>query len=133
VDLTFCHLSTGESDLFLGYREPDLGDSSLSVVLDTLVPNYRKNKSLIPLPVYQGSLFIGKKRCGGEAITSEMCEEGSGKEYAWLRGLGIKLSSVKTRSDRKKEEDEFSFLSVIVSSSTDFGELRAMKSLAREK
>jgi hypothetical protein len=104
----------GESDNFPGYREPELGDSSLSVVLDSLVPNYRETRSPTPLPVYQGRTVIGKKGTGGEASSSELREEGSGKEYAWSRGLGIEFSLVKTRSARKKVEAETPHLRLLL-------------------
>jgi len=86
------------SNIFPGYREPEIGESSLGVVLDSLVPDYRETQSPTPLPVYQGRTVIGKKGIGGEASSSEQREKGSGKEYAWSRGLGIEFSLVKTMS-----------------------------------
>ena len=70
-----------ESYIFPGYRELELGDSSLSVILDSLVPNYRETQSPTPLPVYQRRIVIGKKGTGGEAYSSELHEVGSSKEY----------------------------------------------------
>jgi hypothetical protein len=124
---------SGDSDRQPGYREPDEGDSSLSVVLDSLVPFFRETKSPVPLPVFHGSSVYGKTKCGGEASTSNLCEEGVGKEYAWSRGLGIEYSPVKTRSAQKKEEVMTSMPSVSFPPTTDCGALRAMKALAREK
>jgi hypothetical protein len=57
-----------------------------------------------------------------------------GKDYTWSKGLGAEISPIKTQSGRKMKEKldlppEESLLPVIA----EFGALRGMKSLAREK
>jgi hypothetical protein len=100
----------GELNKLSGYRELEIGDSSLSVVLDSLVPNYRETRSPTPLPIYQGRSVIERKGHVGEASLVEFRGEGSGKEYTWSRGLGIEFSLVKTRSARKKAEADTYYL-----------------------
>jgi hypothetical protein len=112
-----------------GYREPKEDDTSLSVVLDSLIPFIRDPNSLFKLPVYLGNFVLDSANCDGEAISSCPRAEGAGKEFTWSRGLGIEYSSVKTRSARKKSAVS-STLEFNSRPSTDSGALRAMKALA---
>jgi hypothetical protein len=92
----------GESDLFPRYREPELGDSSLSVVLDIFGTKLLRNSVSYSFTSLSRENSYWKKGTGGEAISSEMREEGSGKEYASSRGLGIKFSLGKNQECSKK-------------------------------
>jgi hypothetical protein len=114
-------------------RESEENDSSLSVVLDSLLPFIRDNKSIVPLPVYLGKFVYDDPIGGGKANTSGTRVEGTGKEFAWSRGLGIEHSPIKTRSSRKKLAGVTNQTCDIDPSATDCGALRAMKALAREK
>jgi hypothetical protein len=116
-----------------GCRESEDHDSSLSVVLDSLLPFIRDNNSTVPLPVYLGNTVYDDTTCGGKASTSCTRPEGTGKEYAWSRGLGIEHSPIKTQSSRKKLASLTNQPCDTDPSSTDCGALREMKSLAREK
>jgi hypothetical protein len=66
----------------------------------------------------------------GEASNSETKPT---KAYAWSHGLGIEYSLVKMRSSRKKLQAFVNSSSVVDPSTSDSGELRAVKALAREK
>jgi hypothetical protein len=58
-------------------------------VLTTLVPSYREASSPIPLPTYLGREFTHRVESSGDpgVVTNE--GEGTGKDYAWSRGLGV--------------------------------------------
>jgi hypothetical protein len=88
--------------LYPGCRESKDNDSSLSDVLDSLLPFIRDQKSTIPLPVYLGKAVFEDSTGGDKPDTTVSRIEGSGKEFAWSRGLGIEHSPIKTRSSRKK-------------------------------
>jgi hypothetical protein len=85
-----------------GCRESEDDDSSLNVVLDSLIPFIHDNNSTIQLPVYLGNTCYDDPTSGGKASTSCTRSEGTGKEYAWSRGLGIEHSPIKTQSSRKR-------------------------------
>jgi hypothetical protein len=116
-----------------GCRESEENDSSLSVVLDSLLPFIRDHKSTVPLLVYLGNFVFDDSIGGGKPSTSVSRVEGTGKEFAWSRGLGIEHSPIKTRSSQKKLAGVTNQTCDIDSSATDCGALRAMKALARDK
>jgi hypothetical protein len=70
---------------------------------------------------------------GGKPNASTSRVEGTGKEVAWSRGLGIEHSPIKTRSFGKKLPGVTNQTCVDDSSTMDCGALRAMKALARGK
>jgi hypothetical protein len=113
--------------------ESEEHESSLSVVLDSLLPFIRDNKSVVPLPVYLGNIVYDDSTCGGLDSTSGNHVEGIGKEYAWSRGFGIEHSPIKTRSYRKKLAGLTNQSCDTDLSATDCGALREMKALARKK
>jgi hypothetical protein len=103
-------LSPGASQLSIGlpssppgYREPDNEETSLSTVLDSLIPFIRDTNSTVQLLVYLGKSVIDPIAGKGEACCSRSTTVGAGKEFAWSRGLGIEHSSVKTRSTQKSQ------------------------------
>jgi len=57
----------------------------------------------------------------------------SGKDLAWSRGLGLELSTIKTRYSSKKSGTSLSFSANQLSTTIDQGVLKGIKSLAREK
>jgi hypothetical protein len=44
----------GDSSILPGFRESELGESSIGAVLDSLVPSYKEALSPIPIPTFQG-------------------------------------------------------------------------------
>jgi len=115
-----------------GYREPEEDSSTLSVVLDSFIPFLRESEALIPLPSFLRKKSIDPCVERGEASTSRVLVGEGGKDFAWSRALGIELSPVKTRSDRKKtctklKEDYASHFP------TDGRALRDLKALERTK
>jgi hypothetical protein len=110
-----------------------LGESSLGVVLESLVPDYREITSPLPIPTYQGN-SIYKGLMGmilRQAIFRKV--DFSGKEYSWSRGLGLEVSPIKMRSARKKNLLNTTLPVTQTNSLSENGALRGMKSLAREK
>jgi hypothetical protein len=123
----------GESSILLGFREPKLGESSPGAVMDTLVPIYRETMSSTPIPTYQGRSEVRRIGPIGDSSSIEWNGEGSGKEFPWSRGLGFKISPIKTRSARKKAESISPTPILHFNNFSDNGVLRGMKALAREK
>jgi hypothetical protein len=68
--------------------------------------------------------FIEFDKCGGRL---------RGRTLAWLWGLGLEVSPIKTRSARKKLGKTPSVVDQLLVSTHDMGALRGMKSLARDK
>jgi hypothetical protein len=115
-----------------GFRESEVDDSTLSVVLDSLIPFIQDSNASIKLPTYLGKAILDPTTETG-ANTSQKHTEGDGKEFSWSKGLGIEHSPVKTRSIQKKLVVLSSQSLDSVPSSTDSGALRAMKAMARAK
>jgi hypothetical protein len=111
-----------------------LGDSAIGEVLETLVPTYRGALSPIQLPISLGRKVYHRSTSEGGFELSGSKGVNLGKDYTWSKGLGVDISPIKTRSVRKRKEkldllpDE-THLPVIV----EYGVLRGMKALAREK
>jgi len=116
----------------LGYRETKEDDPTLNVVLDSLIQFIQENNTSIKLPIYSGKAVICSAK-GLEANSSELHNEGSGKEYAWSRGLGIEHSPIKTQITQKKLVVLATNIVESTPSSTDCGPLRALKALAWAK
>jgi hypothetical protein len=83
---SFTSEPVGGSDILPGFREPELGESSLGVVLDTLVPTYRETLSPTPIPTYQGRSIFRRDGSVGETGLCDRSGEGSGKEFT---GRGV--------------------------------------------
>jgi hypothetical protein len=115
-----------------GYREPKEDDTSLHVILDSLIPFIGDPNSSVQLHVYLGNSILDPAKCVGEASSSRSHAEGVGKNFAWSRGLGREYSLVKTRSAGKKSVVS-STLDSDTCPSTDSGALRATKALAQDK
>jgi hypothetical protein len=62
-----------------GYREPKDEESSLSAVLDSLIPFIRGNDSNVQLPVYLGKSIIDDVAGKGEASCSRSSDVEAGK------------------------------------------------------
>jgi hypothetical protein len=59
-----------------GCRESEENDSSLFVVLDSLIPFIRDQKSTVPLPVYMGnSVFDDSNGGGGNLLQVIICNQ----------------------------------------------------------
>jgi hypothetical protein len=78
-----------------GFRESEEDDSTLSVVLDSLIPFIRDTNATVKLPVYLGKVVHVSNSGEGDG-TSHTHTEGAGKEFSWSRGLGIEHSPIKT-------------------------------------
>jgi hypothetical protein len=115
-----------------GYKEPKDEETSLSVVLDSLIPFIRDNDANVQLPIYLGKSVIDPVAGKGEASCLRSILVEARKEFAWSKGLGIEHSSVKTKSAQKKSSLESS-LDTVSHTYTKGGALRAMKTLARSK
>jgi hypothetical protein len=121
------------SSFLTGFRELELGENSLGVVLDSLVPTYKGILQLVPIPTFQGRSVVSTE---GSSHTNGLLKrlgEGSLKDFSWTRGLGLEISLIQTRSDRKNpllflRHQIYNF--VITS---DIGAHRGMKSLVRVK
>jgi hypothetical protein len=83
------------------FREFEVDESTLSVVLDSLIPFIRDTNTTIKLPTYMGKVIHDPTSDSGE-INSLTYTEGNGKEFAWSRGLDIEHSPIKTRSTQKQ-------------------------------
>jgi hypothetical protein len=121
-----------DSGIESGFRESEEGESSLIVVLDSLIPFIRDKNASIKLPTYLGKA-IHNSAGNMEESTSKVQPGESGKEFSWSWGIGIELSPIKTRSTRKKLAQKLTQTDVTVPPSTDSGALRALKALARTK
>jgi len=49
-----------------GFREIEIGDISLGVILDTLVPSYRETLSPTLIPTYQGRSVVRREGPSGD-------------------------------------------------------------------
>jgi hypothetical protein len=116
-----------------GYQESQEGDSSLSTVLDSLIPYLRDNCDPNPLPTYLGNRVVIPSSIIGDLGEASNSETEPVKAYAWSRGLGIEYSPIKTRSTRKKLQATVNSPSIVDPSSSESGALRAVKDLARAK
>jgi len=116
-----------------GCHESKEIDSSLNEVLDSLIPYLRDPSTTIPLPIVLGKSLDKDLSHDNAPSTSRPVESGTREEFAWSRGLSIEYSSIKTCSARKNVSSSSSQQPVTDSPSTDYGELRAVKSLAWEK
>jgi hypothetical protein len=122
-----------DSYFFPGFRDPELGESSIGVVLESLVPSYKETLSPTPIPTYQGMYVVSRVRTSGDTSLIEGIGEGTGKDYTWLRVLGYDISPIKTRSACKKAITIPTTPNLFFSNIYDNGVLRGMKALAREK
>jgi hypothetical protein len=77
-----------------GYREAEEEDTSLSVVLDSLIPSLKNPLEHVSLPIYLGKEAIDPKVDTGTS-SSHIPGKGS-KAFAWSRGIGSELSPIKT-------------------------------------
>jgi len=116
-----------------GFREYEIGESSIEAVLDTLIPSYKEVLSPIPIPTYQGRNVYRKLEPGGVLGCSKKTGVGLGKDFTWLKGLGFEISPLKTWSARKKTDSTSSILEVHLTNLSDNEVLRGMKALARAK
>jgi hypothetical protein len=76
-------------------------DSTLSVVLDSLIPYIRDTNNNLLLPTYLGKAIIEPSLVTGTSTPLKHPKR-EGKEFSWSRGIGIEHSPIKTRSLRKK-------------------------------
>jgi hypothetical protein len=82
-----------------GYREAEEDDSSLSAVLDSILPSFNVNRNPEPLPIFLGKKVIDIKL----DIGSSSSQTGKGgKAFTWSQGLASEISPIKTRSSCKK-------------------------------
>jgi len=115
------------------FREPELGEISIGVVMESLIPSYRETMSPTPIPTYQRRSIVSRVGTSGDTGLLENSREGTGKDYVWSRVLGYEISPIKTRSAQKKTVTIPTTPDLIFSNISDNGALRGMKSLAREK
>jgi hypothetical protein len=118
--------------LEISLREPEDEESTLYAVLDSLVPYIYGNATTVQLPIFLGK-SVTNHVVGKEEDSSSRSNFGEvDKEFAWSRGIGIEISSIKTRSARKKDNVETS--QILVSHLfTEDGALRVVKALTRSK
>jgi hypothetical protein len=72
-----------------GLTESDLGDNTLGVVLDSLLPSYKEVLSPIPLPTYMGITPYTLSDSDTGLEPSETRPNHSQKDYTWTRGHGL--------------------------------------------
>ena len=122
-----------ERKILLGYQESEEGDSSLSVILDSLIPYLRDNSDPTPLPTFFGNRVVDPTSFKGDLGEVSLPEAKPTKEYAWSCGLEIEYSLVKMRSSGKNLQPFVTPSSVVDPSTSNSGELRVVKALSREK
>jgi hypothetical protein len=122
-----------ERQMLLGYQESKEGDSSLSAILDSLIPYLRDNSDPNPLLTFFGNKVVDPTSFKGDLGEVSLPKAEPTKAYAWSRGLRIEYSPVKMRISRKNLQSFVTPSSVVDPSTSNSGELRAVKSLAREK
>jgi hypothetical protein len=123
----------GDQFILLKYRESKPRDYSLGETLDSLVPLLREVDATILLTTYQGInvlTLLGSTKLVGQSGNQI---GGTGTSYSWSKGPGFRTSHIKTRSDRKKDNLSVFAPNPDTFSVTNFGALRGMKSLARDK
>jgi hypothetical protein len=125
--------STSFPPLISRLSEPTAGLSSITTVMNSLVPLSRESFSPIPLPTYIGNTYLAPPSSPGATTSSLTNPTDPPLNYTWSRGLGSDFSPVKTRSTRKKLLRETNPSTVLDSSTTESGALRAVKALARGK
>ena len=123
-----------EDCILPGFREPELGDSDIGDVLESLIPSYRVVQSLIQLPTFRGRFVYHRPNTIGGSRNLGTTEDTLGKVFTWSKGLGMYIYPINTRSVRKKKEalgplPVETHLPVI----NEFGALRGLKAPAREK
>jgi hypothetical protein len=114
------------------YRDPNDEETSLTTVLNSLLPFIRDQESTTHLSIYLGKFVINPPAGVGEASCLCSIVEGVGKDFFWSRGLGLEHSSVKTRSALKKSTI-LSSLETNTCTTTEGGALRELKALAQAK
>jgi hypothetical protein len=115
--------SSFDRPVISGYQESQEGDSSLSTVLDSLIPYLRDNSDPTPLPTYLGNRVVNPSSIIGDLGEASNSETEPVKTYAWSRGLGIEYSPIKTRSTRKKMQATVNSPSVVDPSLLKVGRL----------
>jgi hypothetical protein len=83
-----------ERKIIPGYQESKEGDSSLSVILDSLIPYLRDNSDPTPLPTFFGNRVVDPASLKGDLGEVSLPEAEPTKEYAWSHGLEIEYSPV---------------------------------------
>jgi hypothetical protein len=71
------------------FREPELGESSIGVVMESLVPSYRETMSPTPIPTYQGRSVVSRVGTSGDTGLLEKDWGGYWKGLCLVEGLGI--------------------------------------------
>jgi hypothetical protein len=127
------HIGSSDRICVSRYQESEEGESTLSAVLDSLIPYLRDTSDPIPLPTFLGNRMVTPSGTLGELDEASNTELEPVKAYAWSRGLGIEYSPIKTRSTRKKQQEKVISTAVVDPSTAESGALRAVKALAREK
>lgn len=123
-----------DSPILPGFREADFDDQTLVEALDHLAPPRCKEGGLIPLDTFLGNSIIPPSYSSELSRVLEAGPGGSSTSYSWSRGLGFETSPIKTRSERKKANlSRDSFEVVTLSTGSDTGAFRGLKSLARAK
>jgi hypothetical protein len=122
-----------ERQILLGYQELEEGDSSLSAILDSLIPYLRDNSDPTPLPNFFGNRVMDPTSFKGDLGEVSLLEAQPTKAYAWSHGLRIEYSLVKMRSSGKNLQPFVTPSSVVDPSTSNSGELRVVKALSREK
>jgi hypothetical protein len=131
-ELSLLQTSLDKVDLALPSTSLLVSEPILDSVIDTLISTLRETTSPTPLHTFWGSEFHDKLvHESGWNQTS--VGEGQGKALAWLRGLGLEVSPIKTRSARKKQGLQPFVVDQLFVSSLDMGALRGMKALIRAK
>jgi hypothetical protein len=89
--------------LLPGLSESELGDSTLGVVLDSLLPSYKEVISPTPLPTFLGTTPFSQPDFVSSLDPPETRPLLPQRDYTWTRGHGFEHSPIKTRSARRKE------------------------------
>jgi hypothetical protein len=97
-----------EATIEVGFRELEEDANNLSLALDSLIPFIRDNKDATILPTYLGKRIL-ESAGTSEATSSKTKPTREGKNFAWSRGVRLKVSPMKTRSCRKKTITIFRF------------------------
>jgi hypothetical protein len=123
-----------DTPILSGFREEEPDDHTLVETLDNLVPLLCEVGDSVPLVTFLGNSVIPPplatdlSRKLGEGVG------GTGSSYVWSRGLGFETSPIKMRSVRKKATLSHVLPDVAtITTGSDTGALRGLKSLAREK
>jgi hypothetical protein len=89
-------------------RRLEVGDSSINIVLDSLLPHLQGTEA-IKLPTFWGNSLLSTSD-SAETSSSKHLSGVKGKDFAWSRGLGVEVSPIKTRSFGRKQHKPYHLL-----------------------